>query len=207
MWLFTQVGYLSIVQKRGDRKLCVRARRRSDLDRFRETYCKSMTPTIATPSADYGFRAYIGRKALINAMRRVVKDIIYDNFKSQVAKVQGYDSTGPYHDVWSATRKMTDKKPSAGGGRGDLFSPPSSFGSRSLPPATPRGWQDSNTTGDGVEFDITDDDRDIPPADPIEVMASALSQEELEEIAQSMDEAEREDAEWLARLKRNHKDK
>lgn len=43
---------------------------------------------------------------LVVALRRAALDIRYDNFKSEVARVQGWTREGVYANVWSVLRKL-----------------------------------------------------------------------------------------------------
>ena len=47
MWLFTNFGFFSVVQKPGERDLTVRSRLRSDLERLRERYLPTLGPVIS----------------------------------------------------------------------------------------------------------------------------------------------------------------
>lgn len=102
MWLLTTFGFFSVVQKRGTKHLTVRARVRSDLDRLRDLYVPGLTATKVTPDNDYAYRATVGHADLANAMGKIVADITYDNFKSEVDRVQGHPRELVYAKVWSA---------------------------------------------------------------------------------------------------------
>jgi len=45
MWLFTNFGFFSVVQKPGDSLLTIRARAAFDLDRLRDEYLPTLSPT------------------------------------------------------------------------------------------------------------------------------------------------------------------
>lgn len=123
MWLFTKVGFFSVVQtdvddlpkgvgELGD-VLSVRARVEGDLDAFRSAYAPDLTPTIMLPGRDYPYRGFITKDNLSKAMVRMTLDLDYGNFKSMVAKVQGYDRAHLYSEVWGvmngAERKLGKK--------------------------------------------------------------------------------------------------
>ncbi len=101
MWLVTAFGFFSVVQKRGTKHLTVRARVRSDLDRLRAKYLPSLTATTTTPNTDYRYRATVGHEDLANAMGKIIADITYDNFKSEVDRAQGHPRETVYAKVWS----------------------------------------------------------------------------------------------------------
>jgi len=55
MWLFTRKGYFSIVRKRGEDLLTVRARDKADLEALRTAYGLEAT-VIEFGATDYPFR-------------------------------------------------------------------------------------------------------------------------------------------------------
>jgi len=134
MWLFSTVGFFSIVQCDANSTyestafpklnsgelvtdvLSVRARVPEDLDALRAKYAPKLGETVLIPGRDYPARAYIQREAWAEAMVRIVLDLSYKNYKSEVARVQGVDRAHLYGDVWSvmygAEQKL--KKPKTG---------------------------------------------------------------------------------------------
>lgn len=86
----TSFGCFSIVQKHGTGQLTVRARVRSDLDRLRDRYLPTLTPTLEKPGSDYRHRATASHADLGAAMAGIVNGICYDNSKSEVERVQGH---------------------------------------------------------------------------------------------------------------------
>ena len=112
MWLITPIGFFSIVQKPDDRQsdtLTVRARVASDLDALREHYLPELGPIAADRGTDYRFRAVAPRLAVAEAMRRLVHDLDYSNFKNTVAEQQGYQRAATYHKVWDALYTLQEK--------------------------------------------------------------------------------------------------
>lgn len=101
MWLFTTIGFFSIVQKRGESGLTVRARVASDLDRLREKYLTELSATIRNGGTDYPFRATVSHEAFARGLSKIGTDIRYDNFKSEVAKKMGTNRAHVYGNVWS----------------------------------------------------------------------------------------------------------
>ena len=100
MWLMTTFGFFSVVQKKGTRQLTVRARVGSDLDRLRDRYLPTLTSTFEKPGSDYRYRATVPHADLGAAMSRIVSDIRYDNFKSEVEDVQGHARESVYAKAW-----------------------------------------------------------------------------------------------------------
>lgn len=101
MWIMTTIGFFSVVQKSGTKNLTVRARVGSDLDRLRQQYLPGLSPTKTTPDNDYRYRATVSHQDLASAMSKIVTDITYSNFKSEVGRAQGHDRAHVYADVWS----------------------------------------------------------------------------------------------------------
>jgi hypothetical protein len=99
MWLLIPEGFYSIVQKDGETDLCVRARVADDLDRLRDTYLPTLTPTIETPGGDYRYRAWIGRGDLATGMSEIAQRLDYSNFKNEVAR-HDPDRAHTYSHVW-----------------------------------------------------------------------------------------------------------
>ncbi|MBM3267017.1 MAG: hypothetical protein FJZ01_05140 [Candidatus Sericytochromatia bacterium] len=107
MWLFTAIGFFSVVAHRDSpESLLVRARACEDLAALRERYLPDLSPTEATPSADYPYRATVSRKAFGQALVWLATTIDYDNFKTRVAKAQGADRAHLYSEVWSVMRGL-----------------------------------------------------------------------------------------------------
>ena len=108
MWIFTTIGFFSIVQKPGEERLTVRARAKKDLDALRSQYLPSLSETIEGAGTDYRYRAMVPRADLSEAMSRMVADITYSNFKSEVTRCAGPGRASLYHRIWEAMLKLRD---------------------------------------------------------------------------------------------------
>jgi hypothetical protein len=102
MWLFTTIGFYSVVQKAGARELTVRARVRADLDRLREKYLPELSPTESGTGTDYPHRGRVSHEAFARALARLATDIDYSNFKNIIYAEQGGERAHVYGDVWHA---------------------------------------------------------------------------------------------------------
>jgi hypothetical protein len=109
MWLFTNFGFFSVVQKKGTSHLTVRARVRADLDELRERYLPDLSPTVGKAGTDYPWRATVLHKAFASALGRIVMDLHYSNFKTEVASQQGKARAARYHEVWDALYDMPEE--------------------------------------------------------------------------------------------------
>jgi hypothetical protein len=104
MWVVTDFGFFSIVQKPGDAEagtLTVRARVRGDLEALGRLM-PSLGPISESKSNDYRFRAQAPRAAVAAAMAQAIEGIGYSNFKDRVRKSQGPAREAVLHDVWHA---------------------------------------------------------------------------------------------------------
>jgi hypothetical protein len=86
MWLFTETGFLSAVQRDLNKyKLTVRARDRESLS---DLASKFSLRIIKTPMADYPYRVEISKKDFATWVSGEVTGISYSNFKNQVSVVR-----------------------------------------------------------------------------------------------------------------------
>lgn len=106
MWLFTNFGFFSIVQKPGTDFLTVRARVRGDLDNLRDQYLPSLSATQAKGGTDYPWRAMAPHVDFAAALGKITLDLNYGNFKTEVAARQGKTRASRYGRVWSALYEM-----------------------------------------------------------------------------------------------------
>lgn len=109
MWLITPIGFFSIVQKPGDKKndtLTVRSRVRGDLVALKLHYLPGLGEIQESSDTDYRFRAVAPRGEVSAAMSRMIDSLDYSNFKSEVAKQQGYKRASLYHQVWDVLYKL-----------------------------------------------------------------------------------------------------
>jgi len=102
MWIFTDAGFFSIVQKRGTDFLTVRARAAADLDLLRQRHMPGLSATKSTPHNDYPFRATISHQDFAAGLASAAQSLHYDNFKNHVARTMGYEREAVYHNVWAA---------------------------------------------------------------------------------------------------------
>jgi 8-oxo-dGTP pyrophosphatase MutT (NUDIX family) len=111
MWIFTTIGFFSIVQKPGSEVLTVRARAKGDLDALRARYLPSLSRTTSKGGSDYPWRATVDHAAFAEAMKQMVLNVTYSNYKSAVANIQGHARARVYHDVWAALLNLPEAVP------------------------------------------------------------------------------------------------
>lgn len=112
MWLITELGFFSIVQKADDRDkglLTVRSRVRADLEALAATHLPLVGAIEESSHTDYRFRAKARQADVAAAMARLAAGIGYSNFKCRVAHVQGHARADLYHDVWEVLYKLQTK--------------------------------------------------------------------------------------------------
>jgi|GEM_PF-947021 8-oxo-dGTP pyrophosphatase MutT (NUDIX family) len=111
MWLITNFGFFSIVEKPNDKggiTLTVRSRVKADLLALRDRYLPEMGEIVANVGTDYQYRAKVSRNALANANARIMHDIDYSNFKNSVAEQQGLDRSHVYSGVWNVLYELQE---------------------------------------------------------------------------------------------------
>jgi hypothetical protein len=111
MWLFTTIGFFSVVQKDGDQHLTIRARSAPDLDRLRDRFMPRLSPTISKAGTDYPFRATISRPDFAQGLAKIGEAIDYHNFKNEVAAKMGKQRAHTYSQVWSTLCEIENEQP------------------------------------------------------------------------------------------------
>jgi len=100
MWLFTTIGFFSVVEDpEHPDTLKIRARAREDLEALRDQHLPDLE-IVESEHTDYRFRAFVRRDEWEHAVRSLVADIDYPNFKSAVGQRQGHARAGRYAQVW-----------------------------------------------------------------------------------------------------------
>jgi hypothetical protein len=99
MWLATQHGFYSIVQKESDLYF-VRARLRQDLENLKELV--GLDSEIHEWSqADYRFRIMVDLESLLEVMVRMTTALDYPNFKGRIyEREEQSHKLGAYHRIW-----------------------------------------------------------------------------------------------------------
>lgn len=121
MWIFTTYGFYSAVcARQGDgehgkpvdpNRIMVRARVRKHLEDL-----KSRFPDLLGEyeirefsGTDYAFRIFVDKPVWSQVLVGLNEDMDYDNFKSEVARLQGRDGTDyerSLHEVWSVMHRL-----------------------------------------------------------------------------------------------------
>ena len=82
MWIFTQTGFLSVVENRADsHSLIVRARAEADIAALADFADQEVVEML---DADYRFRVQLPRVTFATFMREQIAEITYPNFKGRL---------------------------------------------------------------------------------------------------------------------------
>lgn len=103
MWIATDFGFFSIVEKPWDKPnglLTVRTRVRGDLVTFLQRAHLTYDRIVEDQDADYRFRAQVPRADVALVLVDTVTGLDYDNFKARVGKAQGGKRAMLYARVW-----------------------------------------------------------------------------------------------------------
>lgn len=109
MWIITRFGFFSVVQKPGEKELTIRARAREDLEALKEKYIPQLGKIVEGAGTDYQFRAKLPHDVFAEAMKEIVMDIDYSNFKNTVAREQGHERADVYHKLWGVLWRIGER--------------------------------------------------------------------------------------------------
>jgi hypothetical protein len=103
MWLFTNVGFVSVVK--GNNALIVRSRDRESLEPIAHF---AKTEIFAIPDRDYPYRLYTVHETFAQWAAHMARGIVYENFKSEVASTRGKSFASALGKVWSVMHDVED---------------------------------------------------------------------------------------------------
>ena len=112
MWIYTELGFFSVVEKPNDigrGTLTVRARKIGDLVALGRLMGTSARQVEASDDTDYPVRMVASRAAVARAVERMVRAIDYGNFKLRVMATQP-DRLDAYHEIHAATIGIEDER-------------------------------------------------------------------------------------------------
>jgi hypothetical protein len=108
MWVFTQTGYISVVDKgQHTGYLTARSRDKQSLAILSEI---ADSPIEFTPMADYQYRTLVKREHLTEFLTQQVETLNYSNFKDQIWQTRGDDFHHACGDVWVAMNAIKDEE-------------------------------------------------------------------------------------------------
>ena len=108
MWLFTDSGFVSVVQDRENENVLVaRARDKASLNELSALAGASIEET---PLRDYPFRVYVSREELGGWLLRCVQYLHYPNYKARMGHTRGPKYSEPLHEVWAAMQSVSSRE-------------------------------------------------------------------------------------------------
>jgi hypothetical protein len=106
MWLFTETGFVSVVQDPQDKnKMVVRSRDKVSLEPLVASYA---TKVIELKNRDYPYRVFLTRQQFVDWLVELGETLEYTNYKTRAGQTRGHDFTRPLHDVWSTMLQLED---------------------------------------------------------------------------------------------------
>lgn len=123
MWIFTKHGFFSAVCARKGSgthgqpvdpdRVMVRATLRSHLKALKERFPDLLgeCEIQQSPRTDYAFRLFVPKPVWVRVLTGLAEETDYDNFKSEVARLQGKAGAAyehSLHDVWSVMHKLQE---------------------------------------------------------------------------------------------------
>jgi hypothetical protein len=114
MWLLTTEGAYSAIRWY-DGRICVRGRRRADLNRLRKIV-PALSKVKVTPGSDYRYRCFCTVDEWADGMAALARTITYGNFKSEVARKRGIRDEYEHalHEIWSILSRLQPGGPYGG---------------------------------------------------------------------------------------------
>lgn len=120
MWLFTTMGFFSVVtatDAKGrplPKRLAVRARKRSHLEKMREAWLKyggepRDFEILTTPEADYRHRVVLKTSDVCEFAAWMIESIDYGNFKDAAARLGDKAYSVLLGQIWSAGLMIQDR--------------------------------------------------------------------------------------------------
>ena len=108
MWLMTNLGFFSVIQKENDDFLTVRSRIKRDLEVLKERYIPNLGHIIHGGGTDYQYRAKVSHDDMAEAVKKIVMDIDYPNFKNSVAEKQGRKRAKVCGELWEVLTTLQE---------------------------------------------------------------------------------------------------
>lgn len=106
MWLFSETGFVSVVQDPQDsNKMVVRARDEESLKPLVDNYDVKI---VRLKNRDYPARVFLTREQFVDWLVEVGETLDYTNYKNAATASRGYEFSKPLHSVWSTMLQLED---------------------------------------------------------------------------------------------------
>lgn len=110
MWLFTSIGFFSVVTHPDDPEMMlVRARVQDDIAALRDRFLPEAN-VLEHAGTDYRYRLITTREAWTDTAARLASGIDYPNFKNAVGDRQGAERAHVYSDVWETMHALQEAR-------------------------------------------------------------------------------------------------
>lgn len=107
MWIFSQTGFVSVVQHWDKPNiLVVRAREKQSLSGLSAALG---APIIATPANDYPYRSEVEKRDFAEWVKQQVATVDYPNYKSKMSQTRGGEFAWALSDVWLAMHQIEER--------------------------------------------------------------------------------------------------
>lgn len=126
MWVFTDRGFFSVVQKHADRAenmVTIRSRTKADLERLSDLI--DAKPYQEHHYTDYPWRIRVRKDEWATAMYAMADEINYSNFKDHVKHVLGHHRASVYGRIWAVLLDLESKRGKQGFGYSSHWPVPS----------------------------------------------------------------------------------
>lgn len=102
MWIFTDIGFFSVVtdDRHPKSMVQIRSRWREDLERLSKVVTFDERGIVESPDGDYPYRAFTRRSLWAGALEELALNITYRNFKGRVGTVDR-ERAQVYGRIWS----------------------------------------------------------------------------------------------------------
>lgn len=106
MWLFSETGFVSVVQDPKDsNKMVVRARDVKSLQPLVDTYDVKI---VKLKNRDYPARVFLTREQFVDWLVETGETLQYTNYKNAATASRGHEFARPLHSVWSTMLELED---------------------------------------------------------------------------------------------------
>jgi hypothetical protein len=106
MWLFSETGFVSVVQDPQDKnKMVVRARDEESLKPLVDNYDVKI---VKLKNRDYPARVFLTREQFVDWLVELGETLQYTNYKNQATASRGHEFARPLHSVWSTMLELED---------------------------------------------------------------------------------------------------
>ena len=109
MWIFTELGFFSIVKSYdNDNEFLIRSRTKEDLERLINRY-GLQTQILHNAGTDYAYRIILSKFGCGSLMMHITCDIDYENFKTRCHFTLGKERAHALSIIWRIMLNFQEK--------------------------------------------------------------------------------------------------